>query len=158
MGAEAGSARGTCRPGRRAEQSALGCAVERAARSLRAAGWARGSRRRSEEEEVAAAPGRAERERSCRPGLRRANFVPGGGAERRRGAAPAPPRRGAEGGSGPGARRAGTGDSRSRRRKRCQRGRPSPPAGHPSEPSGCVSPAVCPRYCRAPHRFGGQTW
>lgn len=72
-----------------------------AARSLRASGWARGSRRRSEEEEVAAAPGRADRDRSRRPGLRRANFVPGGGAVWRRGAAPAPPRRGAEGGAAP---------------------------------------------------------
>lgn len=72
-----------------------------AAPSLHGSGWARGSRRRSEEEEVAAAPGRAERERSRRSGLRRANFVPGGGAVWRRGAAPAPPCRGAEGGAAP---------------------------------------------------------
>lgn len=50
---------------------------------------------------MAAAPGRAERERSRRSGLRRANFVPGGGAVWRRGAAPAPPCRGAEGGAAP---------------------------------------------------------
>lgn len=50
---------------------------------------------------MAAAPGQAERERSRRSGLRRANFVPGGGAVWRRSAAPAPPCRGAEGGAAP---------------------------------------------------------
>lgn len=61
-------------------------------------------------------------------------------------------------GSGPRARRAGTGGSRRRRRrKRCQWGRPSPPAGHPSAPPRCASPAACPRYRRAAARPGEQT-
>lgn len=61
------------------------------------------------------------------------------------------------GGSGPGARRAGTGGSQRRRRKRCQGGRPSPPAGHPSAPPGCASPAAWPQVPPRTRRPGGQT-
>lgn len=77
-----------------------------AAPALHGWGWARGSRRRSEEEEVAAAPAGLNGSGAAAPGctvqtLCRAAGPCGGGAVWWRGAAPAPPCRGAEGGAAP---------------------------------------------------------